>query len=174
MELLDCYSTFLFISYISWIIYLVYILVHLYDLIVFDIIIDATLKLEFLSVSLYLQPSTSTLTRLFLRQIVNEHARFANRPTNFAVAKTDLIKKRDICKQTGDDEELNRLNEQIAELDSVSTRLDKRRTSTISSILYINERNRKINVIKVSHFTVAFGGVGICYYCCFEFDGMTF
>uniref|UniRef100_A0A2P2I483 RNA polymerase-associated protein RTF1 homolog n=2 Tax=Hirondellea gigas TaxID=1518452 RepID=A0A2P2I483_9CRUS len=80
--------------------------------------------------------------------IVTERLRFTNRPTNYAVAKTELLKKRDIAKQCGDQEEVEKVNEQIAELDSTSTRLDKRRTATISSISYINERNRKQNVIK--------------------------
>lgn len=87
--------------------------------------------------------------------IVNERLRFTNRPTNYAVAKTELLKKRDIAKQSGNQEELEKVNEQIAELDSTSTRLDKRRTATISSILYINERNRKDNVIKAEKAILA-------------------
>ena len=80
--------------------------------------------------------------------IVQEKLRFKGRPTNYAVAKTELIKERDIAKQKGDFETAERLSKQITELDDTSTSIDKRRTSTISSILYINERNRKLNVKK--------------------------
>ncbi|KAF2360390.1 Plus-3 domain [Trinorchestia longiramus] len=80
--------------------------------------------------------------------MVNERLRFSNRPTNYAVAKTELLKKRDIAQQSGDQEVIEKVIEELAELDNTSTRLDKRRTATISSILYINERNRKENVIK--------------------------
>ncbi|KAA0185298.1 hypothetical protein HAZT_HAZT005207 [Hyalella azteca] len=77
--------------------------------------------------------------------MVNERLRFNKRPTNFAVAKTELLKKRDIAQQSGDQESIMKVIDELAELDNTSTRLDKRRTATISSILYINERNRKEN-----------------------------
>lgn len=43
---------------------------------------------------------------------------------------------------------VEKVNKEISDLDSTSTRLDKKRTSTISSIGYINARNRLENVIK--------------------------
>ena len=87
--------------------------------------------------------------------MVQERLRFTGKPTNYAVAKTELMKERDIAKQRGDDEAVMKLNEQISDLDDTSTRLDKRRTSTISSILYINERNRKQNVEKAEKAIMA-------------------
>lgn len=36
--------------------------------------------------------------------MVHERLRFSNRPTNYAVAKTELLKKRDIAQQSGDQE----------------------------------------------------------------------
>lgn len=46
----------------------------------------------------------------------------------------------------GDDDTARELNQQLAELEERASELDKMRTSTISSISYINDRNRKRNV----------------------------
>lgn len=43
---------------------------------------------------------------------------------------------------------VEKLTEKIADLDEKANSLDKRRTQTIASISYINERNRKNNVEK--------------------------
>lgn len=60
---------------------------------------------------------------------------------------------------SGEDEKASELSGQIAVLDERATVLDKVRTSTISSISYINQRNRQRNVeeaekaILVRYFT---------------------
>jgi RNA polymerase-associated protein RTF1 len=46
----------------------------------------------------------------------------------------------------GDDTEANRIQEKLQALEERAEELDKKRTSTISSISYINDRNRKKNV----------------------------
>ncbi|KAG8234194.1 hypothetical protein J437_LFUL007354 [Ladona fulva] len=46
----------------------------------------------------------------------------------------------------GDDDEASRINQMLLELEERAEELDKMRTSTISSISYINDRNRKKNV----------------------------
>lgn len=46
----------------------------------------------------------------------------------------------------GDEELAREVNQQIQELEERASELDKMRTSTISSISYINDRNRKRNV----------------------------
>jgi RNA polymerase-associated protein RTF1 len=46
----------------------------------------------------------------------------------------------------GDEEETLKLQQQLVELEERANELDKLRTSTISSISYINDRNRKRNV----------------------------
>lgn len=46
----------------------------------------------------------------------------------------------------GDEELARELNQQLMELEERASELDKMRTSTISSISYINDRNRKRNV----------------------------
>ena len=81
-------------------------------------------------------------------KIIQEKARFNNSPTNFAVAKMMLIKEKEQASQRGDDDAIEKINGQLADLDEKAIDLDKRRTSTIASISYINERNRKNNVEK--------------------------
>lgn len=46
----------------------------------------------------------TTYLLLSRHQIVEEKARFNHNPTNFAVAKTLLMKEKDIAAQKGDDE----------------------------------------------------------------------
>lgn len=43
-------------------------------------------------------------------------------------------------------EEVSKIEQQLSELEERANQLDKMRTSTISSISYINDRNRKRNV----------------------------
>lgn len=83
-----------------------------------------------------------------IEKIIQEKARFNSNPTNFAVAKTLLLKEREMASQKGDEEAVERINSQLAELEDKAVSLDKKRTSTIASISYINERNRKNNVEK--------------------------
>lgn len=60
--------------------------------------------------------------------------------------KTQLMKDRDSAVSRGDEELARDLEKKIAELEERASELDKMRTSTISSISYINDRNRKKNV----------------------------
>lgn len=51
-----------------------------------------------------------------------------------------------LCIYRGDDTEASRIQEKLQALEERAEELDKKRTSTISSISYINDRNRKKNV----------------------------
>ncbi|XP_063883020.1 RNA polymerase-associated protein RTF1 homolog isoform X4 [Scylla paramamosain] len=99
---------------------------------------------------LYYQFSSEDIDKM-----VEEKARFNHNPTNFAVAKTLLMKEKDIAAQKGDDESVEKLTEKIADLDEKANSLDKRRTQTIAAISYINERNRKNNVEKAEKAILA-------------------
>ena len=88
-------------------------------------------------------------------KIVEEKSRFNRNPTNFAVYKTSLLKLRDMASQQGDDNAVEKYNQKISELDEKASTLDKRRTQTIASISYINERNRKDNVDKAERAIIA-------------------
>ncbi|KAJ8706153.1 hypothetical protein PYW07_010930 [Mythimna separata] len=78
--------------------------------------------------------------------IVAEKDRFRSHPTNYAMKKTQLMKERDVAQLRGDDETVVELNAKIQELEERASQLDKTRTSSIQSISYINNRNRKLNV----------------------------
>ncbi|XP_064110430.1 RNA polymerase-associated protein RTF1 homolog isoform X2 [Macrobrachium nipponense] len=90
-----------------------------------------------------------------IEKMVEEKLRFKSNPVNFAVAKTLLLKEKDMASQKGDDETVEKLNEKIADLDEKANSLDKRRTQTIAAISYINERNRKNNVEKAEKAIMA-------------------
>lgn len=79
-------------------------------------------------------------------KIIEEKNRFRNRPTNYAMKKTCLMKERDAALLRGEYELSQDLSQQIEELESRASELDKRRSSSISLISYINDRNRKRNV----------------------------
>ncbi|XP_068624374.1 RNA polymerase-associated protein Rtf1-like [Battus philenor] len=81
-----------------------------------------------------------------IEKIVAEKERFRSHPTNYAMKKTQLMKERDVAQLRGDDELVMELNGKIQELEDRASQLDKTRTSSIQSISYINNRNRKLNV----------------------------
>ncbi|XP_041985777.1 RNA polymerase-associated protein Rtf1 [Aricia agestis] len=81
-----------------------------------------------------------------VEKIVAEKERFRSHPTNYAMKKTQLMKERDVAQLRGDEELVMDLNSKIQELEDRASQLDKTRTSSIQSISYINNRNRKLNV----------------------------
>lgn len=83
-----------------------------------------------------------------VHKIIEEKNRFRKYPTNYAMKKTTLMKERDAAILRGEDERAAELNVQIEELDERANELDKQRSKTLSSISYINDRNRKRNVLE--------------------------
>jgi RNA polymerase-associated protein RTF1 len=81
-----------------------------------------------------------------VEKIVKEKERFKTTPYNYAMKKTQLIKERDMAQSNGDSARVVELQNQLNQLEERATNLDRLRTSTISSISYINDRNRKRNV----------------------------
>ncbi|KAG8272089.1 RNA polymerase-associated protein rtf1 [Homalodisca vitripennis] len=81
-----------------------------------------------------------------IEKIVKEKERFKQNPYNYAMKKTQLMKDRDMAQAKGDEVEAARIIQKLQELEERAVELDKMRTSTISSISYINDRNRKKNV----------------------------
>ncbi|XP_031779132.1 RNA polymerase-associated protein Rtf1 [Nasonia vitripennis] len=81
-----------------------------------------------------------------IEKIVQEKGRFKGTPYNYAMKKAQLMRERDAANCRGDDETASRLNIEISELEERASDLDKKRSATISSISYINDRNRKKNV----------------------------
>ncbi|XP_067129941.1 RNA polymerase-associated protein RTF1 homolog [Centruroides vittatus] len=79
--------------------------------------------------------------------IVKEKGRFKKNPHNYAVKKTQLMKQKDMAMLLGNDDEVQRLNSELEQLEERAKELDKLRTSSISAISYINERNRLKNIL---------------------------
>ncbi|XP_043279611.1 RNA polymerase-associated protein Rtf1 [Venturia canescens] len=81
-----------------------------------------------------------------IEKIVQEKGRFKQNPYNYAMKKAQLMRERDAANCRGDNDTARRLNLELSELEERASELDKMRTATISSISYINDRNRKKNV----------------------------
>ncbi|KAK4872946.1 hypothetical protein RN001_014975 [Aquatica leii] len=81
-----------------------------------------------------------------IERIVREKERFKTNPYNYAMKKTQLMKERDAAVARGDDDSSREISQKLHELEERASELDKLRTSSISSISYINDRNRKRNV----------------------------
>ncbi|GAB0092039.1 RNA polymerase-associated protein Rtf1 [Sergentomyia squamirostris] len=81
-----------------------------------------------------------------IEKIIEEKNRFRAFPTNYAMRKTMLMKEREAAQWRGDEDLVKELSGQITELEERANELDKKRSSSISSISYINDRNRKRNV----------------------------
>lgn len=81
--------------------------------------------------------------------IVSEKQRFQRNPRNYAVRKTQLMKQKEMAMLKGDQEEAQKLAGELEQLEERARELDKQRTSTISAISYINERNRMKNIVEI-------------------------
>lgn len=81
-----------------------------------------------------------------VQKIIEEKNRFRKHPTNYAMKKTCLMKERYAAVLRGEDKLARELTIQIEELEERASELDKKRSSSISLISYINNRNRKRNV----------------------------
>ncbi|XP_045464937.1 RNA polymerase-associated protein Rtf1 [Harmonia axyridis] len=81
-----------------------------------------------------------------IERIIKEKERFKQNPYNYAMKKTELMKERESAHCRGDEDLARELSQKLAELEERASHLDKVRTSTISSISYINDRNRKRNI----------------------------
>ncbi|CAH1966360.1 unnamed protein product [Acanthoscelides obtectus] len=81
-----------------------------------------------------------------VERIIEEKKRFKSNPFNYAMEKARLMREREAALTRGDDEQGRALGQKLSDLEERASELDKLRTSTISSISYINDRNRKKNV----------------------------
>lgn len=83
-----------------------------------------------------------------VEKILASKKKFDNRPKNFAMKKAELTKERDKAQTDGRQEDIERLNNELLSLEERAEELDKERTSTISTLSIINDRNRKNNVAR--------------------------
>lgn len=83
-----------------------------------------------------------------VEKIIASKQKFNTRPKNYAMHKAKLMKERDMALTIEDHERAEKLNAQLEELESQAEELDKQRTSTISTISLINDKNRKNNIAR--------------------------
>ncbi|CAK9293506.1 unnamed protein product [Gordionus sp. m RMFG-2023] len=81
-------------------------------------------------------------------KIINEKLRFKKNPYNFAMKKSILLKTKEEAESLGDDEKVFEIKQQLEELEIKATELDRLRNSSLSAVSYINQRNRKQNIIQ--------------------------
>lgn len=81
-------------------------------------------------------------------KIVKQKEKFQRNPVNYAMYKARLIKDKDIAIANGEDVKAKEMEEKLNYIEERAEELDKKRTSTISSVSLINDRNRKANVSK--------------------------
>jgi len=81
-------------------------------------------------------------------KILASKEKFSKHPHNYAMFKAKLMKERDQYIDMGNQEEVERLDQKLAEHEERAEELDRKRTSTISTISLINDRNRKNNILR--------------------------
>merc|ERR1719461_2837185 len=93
-----------------------------------------------------LEAMTRKLGDKDINHIIKEKERFMVNPRNYAMYKSRLIKERDNAMQVGNEELAEELNSKLMAIEERAEELDKARSSTISSIALINDKNRKKNI----------------------------
>ncbi|XP_040573431.1 RNA polymerase-associated protein Rtf1 [Lepeophtheirus salmonis] len=81
-------------------------------------------------------------------KIVAQKTRFHRHPVNYAMNKARLMKDKEIALAEGREEDASAIEKRLADLEERAEELDKKRTSSISTVSLINDRNRKDNVRK--------------------------
>ena len=81
-------------------------------------------------------------------KILASKEKFTKHPHNYAMTKAKLQKEREQHLGAGNQEEVEKLDMRLAELEERAEDLDRKRTSTIASIALINDRNRKNNILR--------------------------
>ncbi|KRY67091.1 RNA polymerase-associated protein, partial [Trichinella pseudospiralis] len=79
-------------------------------------------------------------------QMVKEKKRFRIAPTNYAMQKAQLVKSLEVAEQNGDSCEMERIKQQILQLDNAAAAREQRRLQAVKGIADINKRNRLWNM----------------------------
>ncbi|XP_028417681.1 RNA polymerase-associated protein RTF1 homolog [Dendronephthya gigantea] len=88
-------------------------------------------------------------------KIVAEKTKFRKTPFNYAMKKNQLLRSKEIAEQQGNLDESQTLQSELDELEERAQELDKQRSRGLSAISYINERNRKKNIVEAEKAIVA-------------------
>jgi len=81
-------------------------------------------------------------------KVLASKEKFKVNPVNYAVHKAKLQKEKLQHEESGNKEEADRIGKRLAEIEERAEELDRKRCSSISQIAYINNRNRKANIVK--------------------------
>ncbi|XP_071963061.1 RNA polymerase-associated protein RTF1 homolog [Antedon mediterranea] len=81
-----------------------------------------------------------------IEQIVTEKERFRRNPRNYAMKKTQLMKRRDLAMLESREKEVFELNQRLEELEERAEQLDRVRNKNVNAVAYINQRNRERNI----------------------------
>ena len=85
---------------------------------------------------LFINKDTRQFTNIYLIQIVESKKKFKKNPTNFALEKTILIKKREMAEVEGEEETKDRIQKQLDDLEERASELDRIRSKNISSVRF--------------------------------------
>jgi len=99
--------------------------------------------------------STYSFSSEDVDKMVKQKEKFQRHPVNYAMHKARLIKDKDIAMANGDEVRGKELETELNDLEERAEVLDKKRTSTISSVALINNRNRQANVAKAEVFIMS-------------------
>lgn len=80
-----------------------------------------------------------------IEKIIRRKERFRTNPHNYAIKKNQLMKNRDMAQSIGDIAKADEIQDELVELEKRTEEVEKLRAATISSIIYLNSRNRKKN-----------------------------
>merc|ERR1719193_1122379 len=89
-----------------------------------------------------------------ISKMVEEKEKFRKNPINYAMRKTRLQKMLEMAQTNGESDKADELKSQLDELEERAAELDRQRTKNISSVTYINERNRTNNIKVVENAMV--------------------
>lgn len=78
--------------------------------------------------------------------MVAEKEKFKEKPVNFAMKKSELMKNKEYAEANGDHDRAIELAREIDRLEDEAKKRDKIRTQNIAAISFINERNRMRNI----------------------------
>lgn len=81
-------------------------------------------------------------------KILASKEKFSKHPHNYAMTKAKLQKEREQHLDAGNHEQVEKLDQKLAELEERAEELDRKRTSSIATISLINDRNRKNNILR--------------------------
>jgi len=81
-------------------------------------------------------------------KILASKEKFSKHPSNYAMAKTKMLKEKGQADEEGNTELKAKLETQLADLEVRAEILDAKRTGSLSTISLINDRNRKDNILR--------------------------